>query len=289
MAGVRRIVILGHSGYIGAHLQRAFCRTGTLDVVGRSKAETDLTHAAEVDALAPLCDDGTALVMCAAIKKQLGDTPDILMQNLAMVMNVVRLVAQHPVARLVFLSSTAVYGEDVQSVGTTEQSSVSPTSYYGIGKFTAERIFLKTVSALPSTSLMVVRPALVYGPDEPAVFYGPSGFLKAALAGDPITRWGDGEELREFIYIDDLVEVVRRLTLDSYDGVLNIVSGTSHRFVDALRIVGSLVSHPLDIRAKPRTKAKVDHTFDNAALMARLPGFSFTTLEEGLRRIAASI
>ena len=137
MTDVRRVVILGHSGYIGAHLLDAFCRMGTLEVVGRSKPETDLTRAADVETLAPLCDRGTALVVCAAIKKQLGDTPDILLQNLAIVMNVARLITHHPVGRLVFLSSTAVYGEDVQSLGTTEDSRVSPTSYYGIGKFTA--------------------------------------------------------------------------------------------------------------------------------------------------------
>src|SRR5256885_1807933 len=82
----------------------------------------------------------------------------------------------------------------------------------------------------PATSLLILRPALVYGPEEPGYYYGPSGFLQKARAGAPITLWGDGSELREFLFIDDVVDVTTRLLCGGACGVLNVVSGASYTY-----------------------------------------------------------
>jgi UDP-glucose 4-epimerase len=138
------------------------------------------------------------------------------------------------------------------------------------------------------SSLLMVRPALVYGPHEPGYYYGPSGFLTKARARSPITLWGDGLELREFLYVDDVVEIVRRLTLGTATGVLNVVSGSSRTYLDALTAVAAILGGAPEVMSRPRTKDKVDHRFDNAALLAACPGASFTPLDEALRRIAAA-
>ncbi len=286
---IDRVVVLGHTGYIGSRLTEAFRRQSpSLAVVGRSVPEVDLTDSRAVAAVASEITAGTALVVCAAIKKQLGDNAGTFEKNLAMIMNVCQLIAESPVRRVLFFSSAAVYGEDVARPTTSEASVPEPTSFYGIGKFTAERLLRKAVAAKPDASMLSIRPALVYGPDEPGIYYGPSGFLKMALAGTPITLWGDGEELREFIYIDDVVELARRLALGVEEGVLNIVSGNSYRYTEALALVRKLAGREVVVSSKPRSKEKVDHRFDNAALRRACPGFRFTTLAEGLEKTAAS-
>jgi UDP-glucose 4-epimerase len=282
-----RIVVLGHSGYIGSRLAEAFrAQKPALSVIGRSVGEVDLTDPRAAGSLAADLTPSTALVICAAIKKQLGDNTETFAKNMAMVTNLCGLIAASSVPRILFFSSASVYGEDVPRDIITEATPVEPTSYYGIGKFTAERMLRKVVAAKSGCTMSIVRPALVYGPHEPGVYYGPSGFFKAAIAGDPITLWGDGEELREFIYIDDIVELARRLTLSDENGVLNIVSGTSYRFVDALTIVRELAGRDVVVNARPRSKDKVDAVFDNAALRRAVPGFRFTTLAEGLAKTA---
>jgi len=281
---VSRVVILGHSGYIGSRLAAAFQSSGA-DVVGRSVADLDLSTSGSATALAALLDPNDIVIVLAAIKKQLGDTPDVLAQNLGITMNLARAFAAKRVRRIVFFSSAAVYGEDVQHDLITENTPAEPTSFYGIGKFTAERILLKMADGTP---LLILRPALVYGPSEPGYYYGPSGFLQKALTGDPITLWGDGTELREFLHVDDVVEVARRLAESDATGVLNIVSGVSYTYQDALNAVTAIVGTPPVIMSKARTKEKVDHRFDDEALRRACPGFRFTPLEEGLQRTAAA-
>jgi UDP-glucose 4-epimerase len=279
---VSRVVILGHSGYIGSRLAAAF-RAGGVPVVGHSVADVDLTTPASAAALDRLLDADDIVVVLAAIKKQLGDTPEVLAQNLALTINVGRAFSARPVRRVVFFSSAAVYGEDVQHDVITETTPVQPTSFYGIGKFAAERILLKMMDRTP---LLILRPALVYGPAEPGYYYGPSGFLQKAQQQAPITLWGDGTELREFLFVDDVVALTERLSGSDVTGVLNLVAGASYTYQDALNEVATLTGESPAVASKMRTKDKVDHRFDNAALRRACPDFVFTTLSEGLRRTA---
>jgi UDP-glucose 4-epimerase len=282
-----RIILLGHTGYIGRRLAPAFANAAPgMPVIGKSVTELDLTRSDASGTLELLLEPDAALVICAAIKKQLGDTLDVLAQNLAITTNICKALAARPVKRVLFFSSAAVYGEDVQHDGTiTEATPVQPTSFYGIGKFTAERMLMKTASQHPATSLLMLRPALVYGPDEPGYYYGPSGFLQKARAGSPITLWGDGAELREFLFIDDVVDVTTRLLFSAAAGVLNVVSGASYTYAEALDAIERMTGTRAATDSRARTKDKVDHRFDPAALRRAVPGFAFTPMDEGLRRL----
>src|SRR5438105_4454602 len=107
-----QVVLLGHTGYIGRRLAAAFSNGAPdVPVVGRSVTELDLTKPDASPALESLLDANAALVICAAIKKQLGDTLDVLAQNLAITTNICKALAARPVKRVLFFSSAAVYGE----------------------------------------------------------------------------------------------------------------------------------------------------------------------------------
>ena len=275
------ILILGHSGYIGSRVAAALAANG-VPVVGRSIPTLDLTREDSVNALTDLLEPNGAVVVCAAIKKQLGDTPDIFAKNQAMTLNVGKALAAKPVKRVVYVSSGSVYGEDVPHPIISEATTPQPTSYYGIGKFASERLILKMAGQQAGTSIVIVRPALVYGPHEPGYYYGPSGFLRSAQAEQSITLWGDGEERREFIYIDDLVELTCRLTLGAQTGVVNIASGKSYTFAQALASIEALIGRRPAVNLRPRSKDKVDHQFDNTRLREWFPDFCFTDLDTGL-------
>jgi UDP-glucose 4-epimerase len=287
-----RILLLGHTGYIGSRLVRALATVDQrIPVIGRAIGDLDLTQPDSSSALESIVDDRTAVVICAAIKKQLGDNSDVFSKNLAITLNIRAALAARPVRRVVFFSSAAVYGEDVEHDVITEATAVQPTSYYGIGKFAAERLLQRPAQPEQGTSLLVLRPALVYGPSEPAYYYGPSGFLRKARSGEAITLWGDGTEQREFLYVDDVVEIAKRLTFSDAGGVINVVSGTSYTYAQALDSIAALVGEAPQVRHRERSKSKVDHRFDAGAVRAACPGFSFTPLEAGLRlteRIDAS-
>jgi UDP-glucose 4-epimerase len=287
---VRRILILGDTGFIGTRIKKYLGGSFPhIKVIGRSKPELDLTEEEDLTTLVPFLDPSTVVIMCAGIKKQLGDSLDSFSQNLQMAVNVCKLLQEHPVLRLIFFSSAAVYGEDREHGEITEKTPTQPTSYYGLAKYASEQLFQKAYNDSRSLgSLVILRPTLVYGPCDPAGTYGPSGFVRAAARGETITLWGDGGEQREFVFVDDVAKIVYYLSLQNYSGIFNVASGTGYTFKEALDMASRLVGVSIKHTSRPRTRAKVDHRYDNTALRKMMPAVTFTNLEEGMRRTLES-
>ncbi|UCD15397.1 MAG: NAD(P)-dependent oxidoreductase, partial [Candidatus Omnitrophota bacterium] len=192
---IKRILILGHSGFIGSHLMRNFCdKEPQIELIGKSIPEIDLTKLEDVKSLSPFFDMETVVIMCAAIKRQFGDNLDTFSQNLAMVTNLCRILEQRLAKRFIFFSSAAVYGEDISNTNITEDTPVCPTSFYGMAKYICERLLIKNFNQSSKGSLFILRPPLIYGPGDMGSTYGPAGFIKAALNNEKITLWGDGLE-----------------------------------------------------------------------------------------------
>ena len=284
MTEISRVLVLGHTGFIGLHVVEQFRRLSPeLQVTGFSHPELDLTQLAAARAvLAPHMEPSTAVVVLSGIKRQLGDTPEIFQKNLSMILNLGQLLEERPVARVVFVSSGAVYGEELDDTAISESTPVHPVSFYGIAKYASEGLLERSCRAR-NIPLISVRPPLVYGPGDASSCYGPVVFVRTALADKPVTLWGEGDELREFLYVSDLARIIQGLALQRSEGVLNAVTGRSRTFRDILAALEAVLGRPLQVESKPRSKRKVDNAYDNARLKRLLPGFSFTSLEDGVR------
>lgn len=282
---IKRIVILGHNGFIGSHLTESFkAEYPEIEFIGKSMPEVDLTRAEDAKNMSSCFDMDTAVIMCAAIKRQFADDQESFDKNVKIVMNLCDLLVSHPVRRFIFFSSASVYGEDIHNARITEDTPVCPTSYYGIAKYTCERLLMKNFATTNKGSLFIMRPPLVYGPKDTGSTYGPAGFIKAALSNKKITLWGDGAELREFIFVDDIVRVVKRLAFSSLTDIVNIASGKSVSFKDILDIISRLTGNVLTVDSRKRTKDKVDNKFSNDKFVKLFNDFSFTSFEEGIKK-----
>lgn len=284
MNSFRKIVILGHSGFIGQHLE-TFLLNSYADVIGQSLPDIDLTRWQSTEQLSSHLTRETSLILTAAVKRQFGDNLEVFHQNLDIIENVCRLLENNPVKQVVFFSSAAVYGEETENISISEETPVNPTSFYGIAKYSAERLLRKTCIDRQINSLVCLRPPLIYGLGDLAKTYGPSGFCTAALAGEIIALWGDGTELREFIYIEDLCRIVARLLDSDFSGELNVVSGVSYSFADIISILKQKFPE-LKVSSRPRSRKKANNAFSPTRLKSLLPPhFRFTSLEEGISKM----
>lgn len=283
----KKVLILGHSGFIGSRLNVYLSQSHRWDVVGASLPALDLTNEEQSRQLLPHLGSDTTVVLAAAVKRQFGDSLQAFEANMAIVQNLCRLLEMRPVKRVVFMSSAAVYGEETENTEIVEETQVNPTSYYGLSKYSAERLLLKTCFDNGKTTLVRLRPPLVYGPNDPGRTYGPSGFSALAMEGQPIVLWGDGTELREFLFIDDLCAIIEAQLDSDFEGALNVVSGASSSFYEVTRALQKLFPN-LVVDSRPRSKQKVDNAFDARKMMSQLSSdFQFTSLEQGLLRMLA--
>jgi UDP-glucose 4-epimerase len=287
--GLARILILGHSGFIGSHLDAYYRQNfAGLEILGESWPDLDLTEERDAERLAGSFNLETALVVLAGVKRQLGDNLDTFGGNVKMAVNLCRVLQRHPVKRVVFFSSAAVYGEENHNTQINEKTPIAPTSFYGVAKYTAESLLTNVVRSQEKSSLLILRPPLIYGPGDASGGYGPSGFINASLKDEAITIWGDGNERREFMFVEDVARIVGALTTREWGGVLNLASGQSYTYMQIVENLTKTFGKEIRTTQRSRSKPKVDHGFLNARLLELLPEFSFTTLQSGIEKTVAA-
>ena len=284
-----KIVVIESAGFIGSNISNSLDKAKEHDLVEISRNEADLSKQNSHIDLSKYLTSDCIVVMCAGVKKQLGDNIDIFEKNLIIINNFIRAVISKSPKKIIFFSSASVYGEDViHTKKITENTSVVNKSFYGMGKYMSE-LLLTNVCKKLKIELVILRPPLVYGHGDLSFGYGPTGFLRKALDEDEISMWGDGTELREFIYINDVVDIVKILINSEFHGVLNLVSGVSYNYLDITRIIRDILNLDLKVSSRTRSKEKVNNVFSNASIKNVTNDFCFTGLDSGIRMMHESM
>jgi len=191
-------------------------------------------------------------------------------------------VKDRALERFVYASSSSVYGDAV-AIPMREDAMVRPLSPYGVTKLAAEHLCLLYTAnyALPTVSL---RFFTVYGPKQRPDM-GFHRFLRAALTGQPITLYGDGEQTRDFTYVDDIVAaLIAAGEQGRSGGVYNIGGGSRVSINQVLALVERVTGCAIEVRHEPAQKGDMRDTFaDTARAKAELGFAPSTSLERGLR------
>jgi UDP-glucose 4-epimerase len=274
-----RVVVLGAAGFVGAALVKLLAQRGA-SYLALSRREIDLTSSGAGVELAKLLHSDDALVAIAA--KAPVKTNAMLIENMAIVRSMTDALARSPVDHVVNISSDAVYAD--APVPITEQGTpAAPTTLHGVMHL-ARELALKSVASWP---LAILRPSLLYGATDPHNGYGPNRFRRLANAGEDIVLFGNGEELRDHVFVDDVAELIVRVLERRSAGILNIATGDVHSFADIARMVAAAASRKVAIRTAGRNGLmphKGYRPFDIAACRAAFPDFRYTSLAEGLAR-----
>ena len=109
------------------------------------------------------------------------------------------------------------------------------------------------------------------------------------MSGEEIVLWGDGSEKREFLYIDDVIDILSQYIISDETNLLNIASGTSYTFQDVLNAVQAVVARMPTISSQERSKEKVDNCFDPSRLLTLVPDYKFTSLVSGIEKMYQQI
>lgn len=265
-----RVVVTGAAGFVGSHLCDRLLAMGH-EVVGidsfsdyyeRSRKKQNLAAAREhqnfrlveldmVDGDVARAIRGAAVVFHLAgqpgVRPSWGDHFDQYVQdNIVATQRLLEALREHPVRRLVFASSSSVYG-DAEMFPTKETALPRPVSPYGMTKLAAEHLVFVYMRnfGVPAAAL---RYFTVYGPRQrPDMAF--CRFMEALVEGSEIEIYGDGEQTREFTYVSDAVDgTVKAASADVVGQVINLGGGsrvTVNRVLDTLEEISGI---------KPRRK-----------------------------------
>lgn len=227
----KRVVILGSSGIISINLQEEMKKRSINTLtIGRSTINLKNHNARKL--LNRKIKNGDTIVFIAA------EAPvksfKMLINNLKICNNVCNSLQNKKIFHLVYISSDAVYADIKEKI--TENSKTLPLSLHGLMHLTRESILRSKFNKI----LCILRPTLICGMGDSHNGYGPNRFIKCALKKKPIKIFGNGEERRDHIFVDDLTKIIVKCIEMKGLGTLNLASGKVHSFKYLARLIINL-------------------------------------------------
>jgi nucleoside-diphosphate-sugar epimerase len=145
----------------------------------------------------------------------------------------------------------------------------------------AREIMVKSATRAP---VAILRPTLVYGAGDTHNAYGPNRLRRMAHLEGRIALFGEGEEMRDHIAVEDVAALTVLVLRHQSRGTLNLATGRSITYGELAKKVAALFDRPIDIVGTPRQNPITHRHFDVTVLRKAFPAFAFTPLDEGLAR-----
>ena len=185
-----------------------------------------------------------------------------------------------------FSSGGTVYGERKTLTPFVETDPKEPISYYGLSKQMIENSILFE-HRMSNLSYLILRPSNPYGHGQN--LHGRQGLIAVALgkilSNEPITIWGDGGSVRDYIYIDDLAKVVVELLHNNISNkIINIGSSIGYSVKDVIEIIKDVVEENVKVEYTPGRKNDVSNMILDTTLMKSMIDVELTPLKVGIKK-----
>ena len=222
------------------------------------------------------------------------DNPDAYIQsNIVGFFHILEACRHFPVEHLVFASSSSVYGGNKKVPFSTEDQVDKPVSLYAATKKSNE-LMAYAYSKLYGIPLTGLRFFTVYGPmGRPDMAY--FKFAKKIMAGEPIQIYNNGDMLRDFTYIDDIVTGVENILCNPPETdengaaykIYNIGNNQPEKLMDYIAVLEKCLGREAKKEFLPMQPGDVYETYADVSELMKDYGFKpSTTIEEGLSRFA---
>lgn len=296
----KRVLVTGANGFIGSHLCQALSAQGaqTFGFVRKPRAlELTLTEQHQVDVQDRLLVKKMVqdlhpefVVHLAAVKNRSLDLAEYRAGyegNLFGAINLIEACQELTISpRFIFLGSCEEYGHN--PVPFDETSRESPVSAYAASKLAVTQL-LQTLARAIDFQAVILRPSIVYGPGQDTDMFLPA-LIKSLVSGEsfPMTP---GEQTRDYVYIDDVVDAILRvLTTSGLRGrVINISSGipvcNEDLAKNTAQLIGIEAVKLIGFGARNyRPGEAMNYWADNSLALELLGWMPCISLEDGLRR-----
>ncbi|MGI9015909.1 MAG: NAD-dependent epimerase/dehydratase family protein [Euzebya sp.] len=298
------VLVTGGAGFIGANLVRRLLAT---DGIGEVRVIDDRSSGDHgyLDGL-PLTDISDSILDEEALEKavagvdaivHLGARPSVPRSvddpvpshdvNATGTVRVLEAARRHGNVHTIVASSSSVYGAN-PTLPKHEQLATEPLSPYAASKLAAEAYTLAYGSSY-QLPVLAFRFFNVYGPLQPAGHAYAAvvpAFLDAALAGRPLEIHGDGQQSRDFTFVDSVTDAITQAVLRGVTSArpVNLAFGSRATLLELIEVIEEVLGHPVTRNHGPTRPGDVKHSqADQAAFGALFPDLQPVSLHDGVR------
>ena len=305
----RKVLVTGGAGFIGSHLVRALLDRGDEVRVIDNYSTGNRANLGGLNGHVEVLEGelrsyervhratrGVEVVFhqgaLPSVPRSVQDPLTTSAVNIEGTLNVLLAARDEGVRRVIFASSSSVYGRQ-KSLPLSETAKPDPISPYGVAKLAAER-YCVSFSRVYPLETVALRYFNVFGPrQDPRSEYAAvvPKFLTEVAAGKPAPIYGDGEQRRDFTFVGNVVQA-NLLAADSPNGngsVLNVATGNSVTVNELTDAIGVVLGRNADRKYLPARPGDIPNSWaDLTATREALGWEPAIDLKEGLRRTAES-
>lgn len=293
-------LILGGNGFIGSHLLDRLLAEGhhvrifdKYDELYRSPNVNvdyhygDFGNRGLLNAALDRIDIVFHLITTTLPKTSNDDPAFDVQSNVVETLYLLEQCVTHKIKKLVFISSGGtVYGVP-EILPVSENCPTNPECSYGITKLTIEK-YLALFNHLYGLEYAVVRPSNPYGSRQnPSGMQGViSVFIGKMVQNTPIEIWGDGEIMRDYIFIDDLIDgIYRAAVINTPARIFNLGSGEGKTLNEIIAIIGNVTGLESHIHYKLKRSFDISKIWlDVGRAKEQLDWKPYTPLDQGIKR-----
>ena len=306
-----KALVTGGAGFIGSNLVDALLARGDevtvvddLSTGKRENLEHALANGAELEVL-DIRDAGSVSLLMSRrkpdvvfhlaaqidVRKSVADPANDARVNVEGTVNVLSAAQAHGVPRVVNTSTGgAIYGEG-QQLPAPEDHPSAPEAPYGLSKWCAEQ-YCEIFNRLHGLSTVSLRYGNVYGPRQDPL--GEAGviaiFCGKLLDGGAATIFGDGEQTRDYVFVDDVVDANLRAAESDVTGPINIGLGQQKSVLDIVEVLNAHSDNGFQPEHAPERPGEVQHiALDPSRAREELGWEAKVELDEGLKRTLDSL
>ncbi len=277
-----RVVILGCNGFVGSAISNQLINLD-IPILKLGKNNVNLLEDKSYKILSETLDDKDFLIIVSAIAPVKNE--QMFNDNIFMINQVCKALRIKKIKYVLNISSDAVFSDSMNLIN--ENSIKSPENLHGAMHLSREIILNNCLQEL-SINLAHLRPTLIYGKNDPHSGYGPNLFRRKLVENQNITLFGEGEELRDHIFIDDVSTLAAKIILNQSIGSLNAVTGNIKSFEEIAEIMKKIFNKKIIIK-KTKRISPMPHNgyraFDSSLVSKSFPDFTFTDILEGLNKL----
>lgn len=304
---MKRILITGSAGFIGFHVAQALKKRGDFCIgldsfnsyydpeLKRARASILKNQGIEILS-ADICDKETVksllnkngithvvhLAAQAGVRHSLSHPDDYVAANLQGFVSILESIRHFPSIKLVYASSSSVYGLNKKIPFSVDDQTDQPTNLYGATK-KANELMAHAYHQLYGISVTALRYFTVYGPwGRPDMAY--YRFTQQILNGEPIQVFNHGEMKRDFTYIDDIVKgTVAAVDLGAKCEIFNLGNNRPINLLYLIQLIEKSLGKSAIKQMLPLQPGEVIETFADIEKSQKLLGFKpSVSLEEGV-------
>ncbi|OGE28133.1 UDP-glucose 4-epimerase GalE [Candidatus Daviesbacteria bacterium RIFCSPHIGHO2_01_FULL_40_11] len=295
-----RVLVTGGAGFIGSHVNKLLLDQGhSVTVVDDlSKGHQDsidarvdfhqigLENQEELEKILPGHDGVIHMASFIEVGESVKKPVEFAQNNIVGTVKLLEAMKNANVKKMIFSSSACVYGKPEKLPITEEDPLGEQENPYGITKVTMEE-FCKLFHTLHNFDVTILRYFNPYGPGElhePETHAIPN-FVKSALTKTPIPLFWKGEQIRDFIFIDDLAQAhILALTLTGLH-IYNVGTESGVKVADVVKQIFEIVGYEVPIDDKGERKGDVPALVASSEKLKKELGWNAkVNLEEGLKK-----